>query len=162
MTLFFNADEVFEIAEQIERNGAAFYRKAADTATDPTVRQLFHRLALLEQDHEQSFGNLRAQIVGPSQVVDWSDADQDAVSYLHALAGATVFGANPDAIKGGETADEVLRLAIGFEKDAIAYYVGLKEALPPGLDTKALETLIREEMHHVTMLNSALTNRGNP
>ncbi len=26
----FNADEIFEIAEQIERNGAAFYRRAAE------------------------------------------------------------------------------------------------------------------------------------
>ena len=31
MSIVFNADEVFETAAQIERNGAAFYRKAAGT-----------------------------------------------------------------------------------------------------------------------------------
>lgn len=159
MTMFFNGDEVFEIAEQIERNGAVFYRKAADLATDIPVQQLFHKLALMEQDHEHTFGALRDQIVGPAAVAEWTDADQDAVSYLQALAGNAVFGANPDAIRGGETPDEVLRIAIGFEKDAIAYYVGLKEALPAGLDAAALDTLIREEMRHVTMLTSALSDK---
>ncbi|GMV43840.1 MAG: hypothetical protein AMXMBFR64_55560 [Myxococcales bacterium] len=157
MSMFFSASEVFDIAEQIERNGAEFYRKAADTASDHRVRALFHRLALLEQDHEVTFQELRTQLLGPTPVADWTDADQDAVSYLRALAGAAVFGANPAVLRGGETADDVLRLAIGFEKDAIAYYAGLKEALPPGLDTAPLDALIKEEMRHVTMLTSALT-----
>lgn len=158
--MFFNGDEVFEIAEQIERNGAAFYRKAADGATDIPVRQLFHKLALMEQDHEATFGALRAQLVGPSGPAEWTDADQDAVSYLRALAGSTVFGANPDAIRGGETPDEVLRIAIGFEKDAIAYYAGLREALPAAVDPAPLDALIREEMRHVTMLTAALHERA--
>ena len=35
MGLDFNADEVFEIAEQIERNGAEFYRTAAENIYEP-------------------------------------------------------------------------------------------------------------------------------
>ena len=34
MSYNFNADEIFEIAEQIERNGANFYRTAAENITD--------------------------------------------------------------------------------------------------------------------------------
>ena len=34
MSYEFNADEVFEIAEQIERNGAKFYRTAAKNVSD--------------------------------------------------------------------------------------------------------------------------------
>ena len=32
MSEVFNADEVFEMAEKIEKNGADFYRKAAEKA----------------------------------------------------------------------------------------------------------------------------------
>ena len=31
----FNPDEIFEMAEQIERNGAKFYRKAAERTAGP-------------------------------------------------------------------------------------------------------------------------------
>ena len=34
MSYDFNADEIFEIAEQIERNGAKFYRTAAESVAD--------------------------------------------------------------------------------------------------------------------------------
>jgi len=34
----FNEDEIFEIAEQIERNGAAFYRRAAAERAGRTYR----------------------------------------------------------------------------------------------------------------------------
>ena len=33
MSYEFNADEVFEIAERIERNGARFYRRAAELSS---------------------------------------------------------------------------------------------------------------------------------
>ena len=34
MGITFNANEVFEMAEEIERNGAKFYRQAAEKASD--------------------------------------------------------------------------------------------------------------------------------
>jgi len=37
MTVALNAIEVFEIAEQIERNGAKFYRKAAELFNEPAI-----------------------------------------------------------------------------------------------------------------------------
>ena len=34
MPITFNANEIFEMAEEMERNGARFYRKAAENASD--------------------------------------------------------------------------------------------------------------------------------
>ena len=45
MSITFNADEVFEMAEQIERNGAKFYREAAAKTSDRPVKDMFLRLA---------------------------------------------------------------------------------------------------------------------
>jgi len=35
MVYDFTADDVFEMAEQLERNGAKFYRTAAENVSDP-------------------------------------------------------------------------------------------------------------------------------
>ena len=37
MSTKFSADEIYEMAEQIERNGAAFYRKAAASFDDASI-----------------------------------------------------------------------------------------------------------------------------
>lgn len=39
MSISFNAIEIFEIAERIERNGVKFYRKAAEGLSDQDLRQ---------------------------------------------------------------------------------------------------------------------------
>ncbi len=51
MTVTFNAIEVFEIAEQIERNGTNFYIRAAELFDDPNTCQMFLRLAQSIQEN---------------------------------------------------------------------------------------------------------------
>ena len=60
MIMLFNADEVFEMAEQIERNGAKFYRRAAEGAGDPHERDLLNELADWEETHQRVFAAIRA------------------------------------------------------------------------------------------------------
>ena len=62
MTRAFNAFEVFEIAEQIERNGAAFYRKAAGLFDQPQLVRMFLDLARWEAKHEEVFASMRRQL----------------------------------------------------------------------------------------------------
>ena len=53
MPMPFNADEVFEMAEQIEVNGARFYRASADKF--PALKELLLELAAMEDDHQKTF-----------------------------------------------------------------------------------------------------------
>jgi len=46
MSITFNADEIFEIAEEIERNGAKFYRDAAQNAKNASIKELLLDLAV--------------------------------------------------------------------------------------------------------------------
>jgi rubrerythrin len=62
MSIFFNPDEVLEMAEQIERNGARFYRQAAQGAQDVGVRELLQGLAAMEDGHEKLFAKMRANL----------------------------------------------------------------------------------------------------
>ena len=58
----FNAFEVFEIAEQIERNGVKFYRKAAESISDSKIKQTLLDLADMEAEHEKTFADMRKEL----------------------------------------------------------------------------------------------------
>ena len=55
----FNAGEIFEMAMEIERNGAKFYRKAAHGEAGKTSRFMLLRLADMEVQHERTFAAMR-------------------------------------------------------------------------------------------------------
>ena len=62
MTYDFTADDVFEMAEQLERNGAQFYRNAAENAGDSEAKAFLIRLAEMEDAHEKTFALLRSNL----------------------------------------------------------------------------------------------------
>ena len=62
MSYDFNADDVFEMAEQIEKNGAVFYRQAAADVADPDAKSFLLNLAAMEDDHQQTFADMRKEL----------------------------------------------------------------------------------------------------
>ena len=62
MSYDFNADDVFEMAEQMERNGGKFYRTAADSTQDSANKEFLQELAAMEDAHEETFKVMRAEI----------------------------------------------------------------------------------------------------
>ena len=55
MAMAFNADEIFEMAEEVERNGSKFYREAAARAADLQIKNMFLGLAAMEDGHLRIF-----------------------------------------------------------------------------------------------------------
>ena len=51
---------------------------------------------------------------------------------------------------------DVLRKAIELEKDAIIYYLGMKDAVPEDLGRDRIDRIIRQEMGHVVLLTARL------
>ena len=86
MSYDFNADEVFEIAEQIERNGAKFYRSMAENITDTDNKNLLLNLAKMEDEHEQTFKNLRTELTTDEKALTTFDPEGESESYLKSLA----------------------------------------------------------------------------
>ena len=76
----FNADEIFEMAEQIERNGAKFYRKAAEPTAGEN-RDVLLRLAAMEDDHEKTFAAMRAELSAGEKQAVTADPDNTAALY---------------------------------------------------------------------------------
>ncbi len=48
MAITFNADEIYNIAEQIERNGQKFYSDSARRVKEPPAKQVLQNLADME------------------------------------------------------------------------------------------------------------------
>jgi rubrerythrin len=61
-----NLDEVRKLAENMEYEAARFYRRAAETTRDTSVRQLLVELAEIETEHEGLAHKLGQQILTPS------------------------------------------------------------------------------------------------
>ncbi len=158
MTRRFNAIELFEIAEQIERNGAAFYRRAAELFKDSDVARLFTELANWEVKHEAILAEMRKQLADePAELSTF--APEDAPLDAKAMAGLAAFGLRPDPsaeLAGCKTRADALKLALQKEKDTVVYYTGLKEFVPVAVAIDKIEQIIKEELRHVRIISQAL------
>ena len=153
MGIDFNADEVFEIAEQIERNGAKFYRNVAEKVTEESKKQLLTDLAEMEDEHEQIFKSLRSQLTSDEKIQTTFDPDGDSERYLRALADTRVFYEKKVDTTSFE---EILKSAITTEKDFIVFYLGMKDVVPAQLGKQKLDSIIKEEMEHIRLLSKEL------
>jgi len=161
MPLEFSAGEVLEMACQIERNGARFYRKAAEAAPDEARRRKLLDLAAMEEEHLATFTGMARALSERERTTPVYDPDNLAGQYLRALADARVFDVSADPaaqLTGGESLESVLLTAIQLEKDSIVFYVGMCEMVPQELGRDTVRAVITEEMQHVVTLTGQLSS----
>jgi rubrerythrin len=152
----FNADEIYAMAEQIERNGAKYYRTAARRAEgDP--HDLLIRLAEMEDDHLKTFGQMRAELAGRETQPTVADPDDEAALYLQAMADGKVFDADPsEKLTGDESMQDILNTAVDLEKDSIVFYQSMKTVVPKRAGLERLEDIIMQEIGHIRLLTAQL------
>ncbi len=153
MDYVFNMSEILEMAEQIERNGAAFYRNAAKGVSDPQSSELLLNLAQMEDQHEKIFASLSAQLSENEKTSAVFDPEGEAVLYLRALADTRVFFEKK--IDTGSM-EEILKEALTAEKDSIVFYLGMKELVPEKAGKAKIDSIIKEEMGHIKLLGKKL------
>jgi rubrerythrin len=158
MTVTFNAFEVFEIAEQIERNGTDFYIRAAELFDDPKISEMFLRLAEWEKEHEQTFARMKEQLSEKDRQKNASEPD-DLLPEPRVMAGMAVFGIRSkpaEELRGRQEKTDIIRRAVEKEKDSIVFYHGLKEFVPAEADKEKIDEIIKEEMKHIVILDQSL------
>lgn len=159
MKLYFNADEIFEMAEEIERQGARFYQKAASLFNEPEIKEMLSGLASMEIGHEKAFAGMRSKIL--SDTYKGYDPDDLAASYIRAFTDGKVFDLKKnmaDLISDKSALDDILKMAIDAEKNSIVFYTGIKKAVPELLGKDTIDQIIAEEMRHIVMLVERLGN----
>ncbi len=165
MSYDFNADEIFEMAEHIERNGAKFYRTSADSIEDTASRGMLLNLATMEDQHEKTFAAMRADLSEQEKASITFDPGNESHLYLKALADSRVFLEKkiPDLVSFDgrserEILEEILKFAIGAEKESIVFYLGMKDVVSPNLGKNRLDDIVKEEMSHVRLLSNKLVS----
>jgi rubrerythrin len=153
MSFDFNADDILQMAEQIERNGAKFYRDSAEMVDDATAKELLLNLAAMEDDHEKTFSDMRSALSDKERETTVFDPQGESESYLKALADTRVFFQKQI---DSNTMEDILKEAITAEKDSIVFYLGMKDLVPESLGKGRLDGIIKEEMAHIKTLSKEL------
>ena len=159
MPITFNANEIFEMAEEMERNGARFYRKAAENTSDNQTKQMLLDMADMEDGHLTTFQDMREQLSGQEKGWTVFDPDNQSVLYLQAMADARGYEGKITPNKeltGSETPKEILETALNSEKESIVFYFGLKGLVPVRAGRDKVEAIIIEELSHITTLLNKL------
>ena len=165
MSYDFSADEIFEMAEQIERNGARFYRKMAENISDKSIRELLLDFAAMEDGHERVFASMRADLSDKEREPRVFDPEDETALYLRALADLRVFNEKtedefvlPEDLSETDKGIKVFREAINQEKDSIVFYLGMKDLVPENLGRERIDSIIKEEMKHIRLLSNKLAS----
>ncbi|RJP44094.1 MAG: rubrerythrin [Desulfobacteraceae bacterium] len=153
MAYDFTAKEIFEMAKQIERNGVAFYQKAAKSVSDASEKDMLLELAKMEEDHEATFIKMEAQLKGQETAPTVFDPEDESVQYLKSLADTRVFFEKEIDLSSMKS---ILKAAITAEKDSIVFYLGMKELVPETLGKDRIDGIIKEEMSHIRLLGKKL------
>lgn len=133
--------EAVRLAFEIELGGRAFYQRAAVESTDETMRALFARMAVLEGEHMELLSRRYHVEPPPSQ-------ERFRVQV------AAVFA---DVEHRPQDPDNLLRIAIGLEKQAARFFATRSAQAPAGsLEQRLYLELGAEEREHVALLSAEL------
>lgn len=149
----FSAKDVFLMAQQMEKNGAEFYKTAADNTQDADTQKLLLDLASMEEGHEKTFAAMRQELTKQESASTVFDPEGEAILYLKALADSRVFFEKEIDVSSRE---QVYRAALGAEKDSIVFYLGMKDLIPEKGGKTRIDGIIKEEMGHIETLSRAL------
>ena len=152
----FSGSEIVEIGIQIEKNGKDFYNTAAAKSKNLEAKELFQFLAGEEEKHIKTFQAIL------SSVEKYEPAEAypgEYFAYMNALASEYVFtqkDIGERIAKASKTDKEVVDKGIGFEKDSIIFYEGMKKSVPE-FDIKIIDQLIVQEQSHLKKLTELKT-----
>lgn len=129
--------QAIQIAFEIELGGQAFYRRASEQATDGAMKDLFSRLAEMEEEHMSTLCNRYH-----ADVPDVSDQFEVERAVINAG-----IESHPD------DPGNLFQVAIAFEERAVTFFTQRGEAAREGTQERELYMeLAAEEREHVALL----------
>ena len=147
----FAGSEIVELGIQIEKNGRDFYNALDKKSNNQKAKKIFQYLAGEEAKHILTFQS----ILGSVQKYEPPEAyPGEYFAYMNALASNYVFTQKDkgnEAAARATTDKQGIQLGIGFEKDSIIFYEGMKKVVPEG-DHKIVDELIKQEQSHLAQL----------
>ncbi|MBF0525628.1 MAG: ferritin family protein [Deltaproteobacteria bacterium] len=159
----FNANEVFQMAIEIEENGKAFYDQAGQKITDPQVKELFAALAQEEVSHKARFISLKDKLPATAAGQTVYDPEKEIDLYLKMMADLNVFRTDKkmaDQVAGIKSAADAVHLAMQFEKDSIIFFLTMQDDTEEAQGRQLIGQLVKEEQQHLKRLSMQLKKLG--
>ena len=153
-----NADEIFAIAIQIETNGAEFYRKAAAQHQDADQQQALLDLAGMEHEHARTVKQMREDLQGGANAAEVDPRQEGGLFLSSVVSGYRVEGspAVADQLSGDESMQRILEIGLDLEKQAVLFYLGLKDVTTVDDAREKIDRIIDEEKKHVVFFTEEL------
>lgn len=131
--------DAIRMAFEIELGGQAFYRRASQESTDPTLKELFGRFAEMESEHMETLTRrYHAQVPAASE----------SFSVDRAAVYAGLDNRPDDPTK-------LFKIAIAFEERAVAFFTDRSEHSPAdSVERQLYKELAAEEREHVALLTT--------
>ena len=144
----FSIREVVEQAIRTERLGYEFYTTIAKRfEKHDGLKKLFETLAGKELLHEKTFLELRG-LIGDEEPEKWEEVSE----YMRAIVESEFFlGKNKSlpSLEHVKTVEDAVQYAMGFEKDTLLHFYGLRDAVK---EKDMVDEVINEERSHIMWL----------
>lgn len=153
--LFFNEIEGAKIAQNMEKQGLAFYQKAAAKAKTDAVRDTFLQFAEDEKTHLARFEELEETLQNQRRNGAGYTDDAEIASYIDGLVKAQVFSEEGDAARMADQAEDdlaALAVAMRAERDSILFYQEMIGLVDSKDAQAAFATILDEERDHLKIL----------
>ncbi|MBI4335359.1 MAG: ferritin family protein [Candidatus Omnitrophica bacterium] len=151
MDNLFLGSEIVELGIQIEKNGMDFYDVLSKKSPNKIAREVFKFLKGEEERHIQAF----QKVLESAREYEPAESYQgEYIAYMRALAREHVFTQRDKGAQVARTVKtdtEAVDLGIGFEKESIVFYEGMKKVVPE-YDIKIVEELMAQEQTHLQKL----------
>ena len=147
----FSGSEIVKLGIQIEKNGRDFYDVLSKQSQDERTGKVFRYLKGEEEKHIIVFQKI---LVSLEKTEPQESYEGEYLNYMKALADEHVFtkkGKGKEIARAVKADAEAIDIGIGFEKDSIVFYEGMKKVVPE-YDIKIVEELIRQEQGHLKQL----------
>lgn len=145
----FTIADIRNIAVQIEKNGEAAYRKAANQAADPAIAEIFHWMADEEKRHGEWF-----EAIEPDKPLTKEQLELEKMGrqLLQDMVGDQTFSLEQEELQHIEAYSDMLTQSKVFEQDTILFYEFLLTMIGDPEPRRQLEEIIAEERRHFEQL----------
>jgi len=149
----FTMREIIEFAIRIEENGEKVYRDASEKVADPSLISLLQWLADEESKHVRWFSELKGTV--KEEGVD-PQVGKMGQSLLLEIVGDQTFSLEERDLSTIADLREVLKIALGFEKDTVIFYEMMGSFIKEDAALAKLDQIIQEENRHISVLSESL------
>ncbi|MGI9536023.1 MAG: ferritin family protein [Desulfocapsaceae bacterium] len=145
----FTVADIREIAVQIEKNGEAAYRKAAEVITDSAVGDIFIWMAEDEKRHAEFFSKIESEERATEEQLQLEKMGRQL---LQEMVADQTFSLDGEMLLKTTEFEEAITQAQLLEKDTIMFYEFLLNLVSDEEARQQLVEVIEEEKRHIEQL----------